>query len=455
MMHFLHSTAIVTIFLAVGLVVLGILVLVHELGHFIAAKRCGIRVLAFSIGFGKPLFKKTVGGTEYRISAVPFGGYVAMSGEHLEDKPVVEPGDFTSKPKWQRAIVAVAGPAANYLFAMVCLYCVFVAGVDEPLYLKRPIIGAVGDSSSAMMAGFREGDSVIAMNGKPVKSWEDIERQLSFRQSRYDITFARDNSVFTKPLVMAPWKGRGLPKEPTGGLFPVYSPTVGSVGQGTPAAAAGFKAGDTVVEINGRKIFSWDQLTQVVIHFDSTTSPMRFSVKRGGALVPLAVVPAFKKEVNRFQIGVTRGNSASAKVRYGPAAAVRKMLGATWENTTMVFNVIAMLSTKQVSTRELSGPVGIIQWIGIVALAGPVEILKLMALIGINLAILNLLPLVITDGGLLLFLLLEALRRKPLSIAAQSIINRVAIAFFIVLFMYVTYNDLGQLPDLLRIMTGR
>jgi len=142
-------------------------------------------------------------------------------------------------------------------------------------------------------------------------------------------------------------------------------------------------------------------------------------------------------------------------VRYGPLAATRKMLAATWENTTLVFQVLGMLSTQKVSAKELTGPVGIVQWIGIVAMAGPVEIVKLMALIGINLAVLNLLPLVITDGGLLLFLLLEAIRRRPLSVRAQSIVNRTALAFFVMLFLYVTYNDLGRVPDLLKVMTGR
>jgi regulator of sigma E protease len=455
MMHFLHSSGLVVLFLAVGLVVLGILVLVHELGHFLVAKGFGIRVLTFSIGFGKPLWKKTVGGTEYRISAVPFGGFVAMSGEHPEDKPTVEPGDFTSKPKWQRAGVAVAGPAANYLFAMICLYVAFVAGVNEPVYLKRPVIGAVADSSSAQKAGLLPGDSIVSMNGKAVRTWEDVDRELSLRESPYSIAYVRNGAAGTAIFTLPQWRGGGLPKDPTGGLYPLFSPTIGFVKQGAPAAGAGFKAGDTVVSIDGCSVVSWGQLTDKVTHFDGAKGPMHFAVKRGADTVALTVVPAFQKDAGCFQIGVGRGNPASVKVRYGPLGSARKMLAATWENTTLVFNIVGMLSTRKVSAKELTGPVGIVQWIGIVALAGPVEILKFMALIGINLAILNLFPLVITDGGLLLFLLLEAIRRKPLSIRAQSIINRGAIAFFFVLFMYVTYNDLGRLPDLLKIMTGR
>jgi regulator of sigma E protease len=455
MMHLIQSSAIVALFLAVGLAVLGILVLVHEVGHFTAAKRFGIRVLAFSIGFGKPLYSRTMGGTDYRIGVIPFGGFVAMSGEHPEDKPEVEPGDFTTKPIWQRAVVAIAGPAANYLFAMLCLYAAFAVGVNEPLYLKRPVVGTVTDSSAAWKAGLAAGDSIVALNGKPVRTWEDIERALALREARYDIVFVRDGASRAASFSIPQWQGRGLPKDPTGGLFPVYTPVIGYVKDGTPAATAGFKAGDTVAEIDGSKIVSWGQLTQRVMHFDSARGPMQFVVKRGVGTVTLSAVPAFRPDAGTRQIGVVRGNSASAKVRYGPVAAARKMLTATWENTTLVFQILGMLSTQKVSAKELTGPVGIVQWIGIVAMAGPVEIVKLMALIGINLAVLNLLPLVITDGGLLLFLLLEAIRRKPLSVRAQSIINQTALAFFVLLFVYVTYNDLGRLPDLLKVMTGR
>jgi|WetSurMetagenome_2_1015567.scaffolds.fasta_scaffold00045_25 regulator of sigma E protease len=454
MLHLIQSSAIVALFLAIGLVVLGILVLVHEMGHFVAAKCCGIRVLAFSIGFGKPLFVRTVNGTDYKICAIPFGGYVAMAGEHPEENQAVNPGDFTSKPIWQRALVAIAGPAANYLFAMMCLYAAFAVGVNEPEYLRRPVVGAVLDSSAAWKAGILAGDSIAAMNGKPMRTWEDVEMALALRQPAYEVSLVRDGTPRTAQLVVPQWRGRGLPKDPTGGLFPLYTPVIGYVRDGTPAAAAGFKGGDTVVAIDGERIVSWGQLTQRVTRFDSTQGPMRFLVKRGADTVLLSAAPAFNDEAKTRQIGVARGNSPSVKVRYGLVGSVRKMLAATWDNTTLVFKILGLLSTQRVSTKELTGPVGIVQWIGIVAMSGPIEIIRLMALIGINLAVLNLLPLVITDGGLLLFLLIEAIRRKPLSLRLQSVINRAALAFFVLLFLYVTYNDLWRLPDLIKVMTG-
>jgi regulator of sigma E protease len=154
-------------------------------------------------------------------------------------------------------------------------------------------------------------------------------------------------------------------------------------------------------------------------------------------------------------MGIMAAQPAKIKVRYGPVQSIGKMLGKSWEYTTMIYDVLAKLFSKQVSPKQLAGPIGIVQMTGLVALGGPVEVLNLMALIGINLAVLNLMPLIITDGGLLLFLLIEAVRRKPLPVKYQLLINRVAITFFILLFAYVTYNDMVRLPDLFKIMTGR
>jgi regulator of sigma E protease len=455
MMGILHNAVVIALYFAFGLVILGVLVLVHELGHFLAAKSCGIRVIAFSIGFGKPLLAKKIGETEYRLSAIPFGGYVNMAGEHPEEKTIPEKGDFTAKPKWQRAFVALAGPAANYLFAMICLYVVFILGTNFPVYLKRPVVGAVADSSSAMKAGFKSGDSIVAMNGKTVSSWEDIGQQLAFQQSRYDIVFVRGASVDTLPLLLTQRGNRGLPKEPTGGLFPAIPPVVGSVLPGSPAEKAGFMANDTVTAINGGATISWDQLTFTILRYDGAAGSMTFTVNRGGSLVEIAVTPQYNASTKRYQIGVGRATPATMKVRYGPVPAVGKMVAKTWEYTTKIFEVLQKLFSKQVSTRELVGPIGIVQVTGIVALGGAADIIDFMAFIGINLAVLNLLPLIITDGGLLLFLLIEAVRRKPLSIKAQMIINRGAIFFFIFLFLYVTYNDIGRIPDLFRVMVGK
>jgi len=445
---------IIALQVVLGLVILGILVLVHELGHFIAAKSFGIRVIAFSIGFGKPLVKKTVGGTEYRISAVPFGGYVHMAGEHPEEKPEVEPGDFTAKPIWQRAVVAIAGPAANFVFAMLCLYIVFIAGVDSPAYLSRPVVGSVADSSSAMRAGIQSGDSIVAINSKAVKSWEDVEQALAYQQPKNIVIIARASGLDTAILLFSHPATGHFPKEPTGGLEPCLPPVIGATSSGSPAQKAGLVKGDTVISVNDRAIHSWYEFSGRVVKYDSLSGPILLSVKRQSAIVNVLVTPKYDKDAKRYLVGVAMAQPASKKVRYSATAAIGKMLDKTKKYTVMIFEVIGKLCSRDVSPKQLAGPVGIVQMSGFIALNGIVSCLDFMALIGINLGVLNLMPLIITDGGLLLFLLIEAVRRKPLPVSWQAMINRIAISFFILLFLYVTFNDVSRIPELIR-MTGK
>jgi regulator of sigma E protease len=441
---------IVVLQIVLGLVILGILVLVHELGHFSAAKAFSIRVLAFSVGFGRPLVKKTFGGTEYRLSAIPFGGYVHMSGEHPEEKPDVEPGDFTSKPIWQRAIVAIAGPLANFLFAMACLYLVFLLGVDTPVYLLRPVVGSVDDNSKAAQAGFLAGDSIVSVDGKTVASWEDLERTLSLQLPRYDIVVRRGAAAATLTIGFAKVKSSRIIRDVTGGLHPCLPAVIGSVSSGFPGKLAGLQEKDTVVSISGRVLHSWYELSSIVSRYDTLSGPLVFDLRRNGAAVSAPVMPKYNKDEKRFMVGISPAQPEMRKVRFGPVASVGKMLEKSWSYTTMIFDVLDKLISKQVSPKMLAGPVGIVQMSGVMALSGLTRILDFMAVIGINLAVLNLLPLIITDGGMLLFLCIEGIRRKPLAVRSQVFINRIAISFFILLALYVTFNDITRIPDLIR-----
>ncbi|MBD3390946.1 MAG: RIP metalloprotease RseP [Chitinivibrionales bacterium] len=438
----------------IGLLVLGVLVLIHEFGHFAMAKWCGIRVLSFSIGFGTPLLRKTIGGTEYRIGAIPFGGYVHMAGEHPEDAKEQAPDEYTAKPIWQRALVACAGPAANYLSALLILWVVFLAGVQRDVYLDRPIIGAVVDSSAAWEAGITAGDSIVALNGEPVASWDDIEQQFSTPEPSYEVTVVSRGEKRTVPLSLATARELGVPKSPSGGMLPPLPPRVGAVQKDSPAGRGGVETGDTVTAINDTAIHSWYQLSQIVSAYDSSMGALRVTVARGDSSRTLEIVPAYNDEAERFLLGITVAQPASRTVRFGPFAAVSRAMGRAWRYTTMIFDILAKLVTKQVSARQLAGPIGIVQMSGAAALAGLTAVLNFMALIGINLAVINLFPLVITDGGVLLFLIIESIRGKPLSVKAQSLINRIAIAFFIALFLFISFNDIQRIPILFR-MLGR
>jgi len=433
----------------IGIIVLGVLVFIHELGHFLVAKWCGIKVLAFSLGFGTPIFKKNVGDTEYRISAIPFGGYVKMAGENPEDERENAPDEFQSKPVWQRALVAFAGPAANFIFALLMLWVVFMWGVDRPLYYERPILGAVSDSSAAQKAGLQAGDSLITINGKQIETWDDIENIFVQQEQQYSITYSRNSDIYNTTIKPGK-KGSGIPKDPTEGLLPPLPAIVADVNPESPASEAGVQSGDSIVTINGKKIFSWFQLLSMVENWKPGKA-LEVVVERDGSFETMSIEPQYNEEAKRRLIGIRVSEGKSRTIRYSPVIAVNKAVEKSWEYTTMIFDVIGKLISREVSANQLSGPIGIIPASGFMLFQGLSPLLNFMALIGINLAVLNLMPLVITDGGLLFFLLLEAIRRKPLSVKSQLFINKIAVAFFLLLFLFVTFNDFKRLPEYFRI----
>jgi regulator of sigma E protease len=437
--------------IGIGLAILGILVFIHELGHFLMAKACNIRVLAFSIGFGKPIINKKFHETEYRIGTIPFGGYVSMAGEHPEEGSTVSPGDFNSKPVWQRALVAIAGPASNFLFSIIFLWTMFMIGVDKPTYLDRPVVGAVADSSFAKDAGVLPGDSIISVNGRPTHTWEDVQTAISSGSTSLQMILSRNNRIDSINFAVAKITGRGLPRHPAAGLYAPLPAIIGSLSPGSPAQKAGLKAHDTVISINDEPIHSWFQLSARIAQYSGNNVPLDFKVHRVDSTLSIRIIPEFKKDLNRFLIGAAVMSPPVKSIRYSFSESMFKTLNKSWEYTIMIFDVVAKLISKQVSPQQLAGPIGIVQMSGVVAMGGIAAILDFMALIGINLAVINLLPLVITDGGLLLLLVVESVRRKPLAARYQMIINRIAIAFFITLFIYVTFNDLLRIPELLRL----
>jgi len=434
-----------------GLLVLGVLVFIHELGHFLAAKACGIRVLAFSLGFGRPLLKKTVKGTEYRLSAIPFGGYVKMAGENPEDEHSNAPDEFQSKPVWQRMIVAIAGPLFNYVSAFVMLLIMFVVGVERPPYMERPVVGAVTTASIAEKNGIMPGDSIVAINGKAVTDWESVQQAFALQEPTYTLDVVREKSATTLTMVMGKAEKRGaIPKDPMGGLLPALPAVVAEVLPSSAASDAGLMSGDAVVSINGKAVHSWFDLVAMVEKYRGET-PLAFVVRRGTSELAIPLLPRYDEATKRSLIGVKVSEGKGRIVRYQPPAALSKALDKTWENTTMIFDVLGKLFSRKVSAQQLSGPLGIIPASGFMALQGFSTILGFMALIGINLAVLNLMPLIITDGGLIFFMLIELVRKKPLSMKTQLTFNKVAMALFLGLFLFVSFNDVKRLPEVFRI----
>ena len=247
----------------IGIFVLGILVVIHELGHFLVAKACNIGVLSFSIGFGKPIYKKKIGETEYRISSIPFGGYVHMKGEHPEDAQQQSEDSFMSKPVWQRASVAIAGPGANIVFSILFLWLVFIIGVPHDTYLDRPVVGSVVDSSAAYDAGFAPGDSIVAINSVPVSTWEEIQSKLAYQEPEYEITYTRKGITKNTLLRLNRKKADMLNSSPTG-LMASYPAQIGVVNDDSPADKIGLQKKDFIISINNTPIYSWFQVSDIV-----------------------------------------------------------------------------------------------------------------------------------------------------------------------------------------------
>ncbi len=436
--------------LLAGFVILSILVFVHELGHFLVAKAFKIKVLAFSLGFGKAFFSKTINGTEYRFSMIPFGGYVRMAGEYPQDGVPLESSDFNAKPIWQRAGVVLAGPVFNYVFAFILAWCVFMIGIERPRYLDTPSIGAVLDSSIAQHAGFLSGDTLISINGKHIANWHDIEKSLTFQERTYHIVAKRGTQELPLTLQFPPITSGGIPKNPTGGILPAPPAIIGATTPGMPGAVAGLQKGDIVTAINGKKVNSWHELSQSITQWDSTKGPLACDIQRSTSTLTLTINPAFNTTEKRYMLGIAMETPAMRKISYSPLVALPLAVQKTWDLTTMIFVVVKKLVTKEVSANQLAGPVGIVQMSGAMVSFGIVSVLTFMALLGVNLAVINLLPLVITDGGVLLLLLVEAIRKRPLSLNAQMIINRIAIAGFIALAIFVTFNDIKRIPEMFQ-----
>lgn len=447
----MHVISQLGLMVAVGGIVLGILVFVHELGHFLVAKWFKFRVLAFSLGFGKVLWKKSVGETEYRLSLIPFGGYVQMAGDQPEEGHISAPDDFSAKPIYQRALVAVAGPVFNMIFAFLTLWVMFMLGAQQPVYLDHPVLGAVADSSEAAHAGLLPGDNILAINGRQVASWDDIQNNFLKTTGAVTVTIRR-GAIDTTMSFWSIIEGRSIPKYSLGGMMPPYPAIIGAVRDGSPAAASGLLKGDSIVTINGAVVYSWLAVPELVNRYDSIAGPLAICAVRGDSTLNFAVRPVFSSEAGKLALGITVAQPTMRTVKYGPVKALEKGFQKSWQYTTMIFDVLSKLIHRQVSPQQLAGPVGIVQMSGMVAIGGIVAILDFMALIGINLAVLNLFPLIITDGGVLLFLLIEAIRRKPLPLNVQLMINRVAIALFITLFLYVTFNDIARVPVLLKMI---
>jgi regulator of sigma E protease len=435
---------------AIGIVlVLGVIILVHEWGHFIVARRFGVRVDVFSIGFGPRLFGVKVGETDWRLSAVPLGGYVRMAGQDITDVdssdqvPTGAPDELMSKKRWQRALISFAGPAVNLIFPIVLLSAYYlIAGVPYAAFLNKPIVVAAPPTQQvATSNSLQSGDRVVSVNSLKNPTWEQVQSLLSRTAPGTSLNVEVENNGVTR-TVSLPLKNE--PGTRPFGYYPIPA-RISEVAPGTPASHAGLRAGDIVRFIDGQKIDYWDQFVDMVRGSGGKT--LQLEVERAGQTLTLAVTP--KQGIadstdTKYQIGVAP-EPALAYKRVGLVQSVSEARSRTWEIVEDTIGVFGKLFSGRVSVKQLQSVVGISRAAGEAVSQGPFTVISLMALISVNLGILNLLPIPILDGGHILLLSLEGIRRRDFSLTFKERFIQVGLVFLLVLFAYVMYNDVVRL----------
>lgn len=432
--------------IGVGLV-LGVMVLIHEWGHFIVARMCGVRVDVFSIGFGPRLFGWKKGPTDYRVSALPLGGYVRMAGQDLSDidagekPPSGAPDELMSKARWKRALISFAGPAVNLIFPIFLLTGLFsTMGVPYSAYLDTPVkITAMPPAQIAAGNPLKPGDVVLSLNGAPTRTWEQALVALSQAGTGTKLTMEVEDAG-TRRTVEIPAKDNTETARLLG--YAPIRPVIDQVGPGTPADHAGLRDGDVILAINGNKIDYWEQFREATQ--SSNGKPITLDVNRKGQTIQLTVTP--KKDAagtgeDVYQIGVgPRDETAYKHVSFGQGVRIAGVK--TTDTITQTVDVVGKLFSGRVSIKQLQGPVGISHMAGQAVRRGPLDVISLMVLISINLGILNLLPIPILDGGNILLLAIEGVLRRDLSLSFKERFVQVGLVFLLVIFAIVMYNDI-------------
>jgi len=432
-------------------IVLGIMVLVHEFGHFAVAKLCGIRVETFSIGFGKRLIGFRRGDTDYRLSLLPLGGYVKMSGDNPGEAPT-DPGDFNAHPRWQRMLVALAGPFANFILALALMTGVSMLHNEVQEYISGPALtDYIPANTPAARTGIRSGDLIVHYDTIENPTWDQVAIR-SVLNLNHDIAFSYMHDgrrVDTKLFVEAKGGPDNFSLDRVG-LVPKMQNVpvkVDALEPNMPAARAGLKPGDAIVTIDGIHLHSVPALLAYLQ--DQAGKPASLVVARNGQTVPIEITPELAEVgdgTKDYRLGF-HPVQPPVKVQHLPFG---KAVAASWEynkkGSMLIVEVLKRMFTRQVSVRSLSGPIGIGQQIHeAAAMPGWMPLIGLMAYISLNLGIFNLLPIPILDGGMILFLVVEAIMRRDLNQQLKERVYQVAFVCILVFAAMVIFNDITKL----------
>jgi regulator of sigma E protease len=427
-------------------VVLGIIIFVHEFGHLITAKAFGMRVFVFSFGFGKRLLGFKWGETDCRVSAIPLGGYVKLEGEGddliSEDTSALGDGkDFLSRPRWQRFLVYLAGPAMNAVLTIAVFTVFGMVGLQvEGWRFDRPIVGAVDPCSPAEKAGLLPGDEILAIDGHPQPTWEEAQYHILLRPEKaLSLRVRRGTEELDVPA-----RSEATTVEKVGSIGAHPLVRVGQVISGQPAEAAGLRVDDAILAIDGKPVRSFTEIPTIV--GGSSGHPMTFRVWREG---------------HEFDLSITaRDAGAGPKIgiapktvlkKFGPAGAVREALSQTWSMTGQILEGIGRLVTAQISPKTMMGPLGIAQVSGDAARGGPLPLLYLVAVLSLNVGILNLFPLAPLDGGHLALLAVEGVARRDMNPTVKGWIMNAGAAVIFLLIGVVLYSDISKMAFVQRL----
>jgi regulator of sigma E protease len=421
------------------LFVLGVLVFVHELGHFVVARWYGVRVLTFSLGFGPKLFKFTRGGTEYCLSVFPIGGYVKMAGENVDDVRTGAPDEFLSKSKWIRFQVYIAGPAMNVLLAIVLLAGVRSQGADVPLYeSSAPRIGTIKTDSPAAKADLQSGDLIVSVDGVPVPTWEAFHMAVMPR-ARRELRLAVERNGQPLEVRVTP-DAFGRYEIGDLGVEPILRPQITQVTEG-PAMRAGVVSNDVVVAVNGVRGLDHEKvIEQIRAH---AGQPLRLTVERNSRELDLEVVPEGAQ--GEAKIGVSLSAFEVRRIDPSLLQATKMSVQENWATTVLIGRTIRGIFTRDTPVRQLMGPVAIAEMSGTAADLGWVAVFSLMAMLSLNLGLVNLVPVPVLDGGQIAILAIEGIRRRDLTTRVKERIFMAGLAVIALLMVTVFYNDIARL----------
>ena len=423
------------------LVLIGVMILIHELGHYCVARFFDVRVDAFSFGFGPRLFGFKKGDTDFRISAVPFGGYVKMAGEQPGEGVPGDPQMFLAKPRWQRLLIVFAGPFMNVALAVALLTGLFMVRYPKPLVSDLvATIGHVLPDSPAAKAGLREGDRIARIDDKTDPSWEEVVvKEFSSANRPLPLVVERAGQRFSTTVVpiLSDRAGVGY-----AGWAQQAEIQVAEVSPGMPAEKAGLRPGDLLLSVNGERIRSRYKLQEVIR--SSGGKPVQIDFIRNGVRQTLTIQPVYSEEEKRWMVGVAPDHRI-VYTRLGLAEALSQSVQQNLRGGTLIYEFLSGIVARRMSAKSIDGPIRIAQLSGEAAREGPYTFINLMAAVSLNLAIINLLPIPILDGGVILLLLFEMLIRRDLSVPVKEAVFKFGFVFLLMVMVFVIYNDIAKM----------